>query len=80
MTLSIIKHNAGVEGRDGVSLCSHGYPVTCSVDQGDLKVIEICLPLPSSGIKAMYHHCQAKIYIFYDNYRYLPSCLGQQTT
>jgi hypothetical protein len=32
--------------RDGISLCSSGYPSTYSVDQAGLKLTEICLPVP----------------------------------
>ena len=31
---------------DKISLCSRDCPKTRSVDQGDLKFTEICLPLP----------------------------------
>jgi hypothetical protein len=42
---------------DRVSLCSPGYPGTSFVDQANLRLIEILLPLPfNAGIKGMWHH------------------------
>lgn len=43
-----------------VSLRSPGCPGTHFVDQADLKHPEICLFLPSTGIKSMCYHCPAK--------------------